>query len=129
MSKMRINETISADEVGMLEDILPEFNSQGKKQRVPLEKIEIVSFSVGKRTYKFKEPLMLESESAEGMLYLTRKEPTLSASGKSWRECENIIREELAMLWEEYALAPNDELTADAISLKNDLLAMVEEVK
>ena len=92
-------------------------------------KMGIVTFSVGGRTYKFKEPLMLESESVGGMLHLTHKEPTLSACGKSWGECANIIQEELAMLWEEYALAPDDELTADAIAFKKDLLGMVEEVK
>jgi hypothetical protein len=92
-------------------------------------KMGIVSFSVGSRTYKFKEPLMLESENIEGELCLTHKELSLSACGTSWGECDKIIREELAMLWEEYAMAPDDELTAGAIVFKNKLLGMVEELK
>ena len=92
-------------------------------------KMGIISFQVGTRTIKFKEPLMLESENMEGGLCLTHKELTLSACGKSVPQCVNIIREELATLWEEYALAPDDELTADAIVFKNKLLAMVEELK
>lgn len=86
----------------------------------------IVSFSVGSKTYKFKEHLMLETENVEGGICLTHKELSLSACGKSWLECSNIIREELATLWEEYALVSDDALTAGAIALKNKLLEMVE---
>ena len=89
----------------------------------------ISTFQVGSKRFRFKDPLMLESENVEGGLCLTHKELTLSACGKSWGECDRIIREELATLWEEYALAPDDELTVDAIALKNKLLGMVDEVK
>ena len=103
-------------------------------------KMGIVTFSVGGRTYKFKKPLMLESEyakiredkdsdSVEDGLCLTHKELSLSACGKSWGKCQDIILEELAMLWEEYALAPDSELIPSAIVFKNKLLAMVEEAK
>ena len=87
-------------------------------------KIGIVSFQVGRETIKFKNPLMLESENVDGGVCLTHKELTLSACWESFLECENIIREELAMVWEDYAMAPNDVLTADAIIRKNQLLAM-----
>ena len=72
---------------------------------------------------------MLESDNAKGGLCLTHKELSLFACGKSWGECDDIIREELALIWEEYALAPDSKLSAGAIALKNKLLAMVEEVK
>ena len=91
--------------------------------------IGIVSFLAGTRIIKFKEPLMLESENMEGGLCLTHKGLSLSACGKSWSECDEIIREELATLWEEYTLAPDDALTPDAIVFKNKLLGMVEEAK
>ena len=71
---------------------------------------------------------MLESEFAGGLLFLTHKELSLSAPGKSWGECNQTIREELAMLWEEYVLASDSELTAGGIALKHKLLEMVEEV-
>ena len=89
----------------------------------------IVSFSVGSKTYKFKEHLMLETVNGEGGICLIHKGLSLSACGKSFSECEEIIREELATIWEEYALVPDDALTAGAIALKNKLLGMVEEAK
>ena len=92
-------------------------------------KMGIVSFLVGTKIYKFKEHLMLESENAENLLCLTHKELKLSACGKSWGECDRIIRDQLALIWGEYAMAPDKELSADAIVLKNKLLAMVEEPK
>ena len=89
----------------------------------------IVSFQVGAKTIKFLKPLMLESKYIDGILYLTHKELSLSASGKYWGEGAKIIQEELAMLWEDYALAPDDELTELGIALKKKLLSMVEGAK
>lgn len=88
----------------------------------------ITTFSVGTRVYRFKEPLTLKRESVEGWLYLTHEDLGLFARGSSWSECDEIIREDLATLWEEYALAPDEELTAGATALKNKLLAMVVEL-
>ena len=92
-------------------------------------KMGIVTFQVEFRAYKFKEPLMLETEHVEGGLCLTHNELCLSACGQSYSECDKIIREELALLWDDYALAPDDELTAFGVALKNKLLAMAEEAK
>jgi hypothetical protein len=89
----------------------------------------IVSFQIGSKTFKFKEPLMFENEKAEGGLCLGHEGLSLSACGSSWSECDNIIRDQIAMLWQDYAFAQDDELTADGVTLKNKLLAMVEEVK
>jgi len=38
-SKMRVKETISADEVGKIEDVLPELNVSGVKAKVSEERI------------------------------------------------------------------------------------------
>ena len=103
-------------------------NNEVRKEKRKMN-ISITSFEVESRTYKFKKPLMLETEYVEGGICLTHKSLSLSACGKSLSECEQIIREELAMLWEEYALAPDDELTAGAIVLKNTLLGTVEGAK
>ena len=89
----------------------------------------VSTFHVGSKRFRFKVPLMLEDEVVEGGRCLTHKGLSLSACGATWSECDKIIREELATLWEEYALASDDELTAGAITLKNKLLGMVEEVK
>mgnify|MGYP001117548839 CR=1 FL=1 len=86
----------------------------------------IISFSVGSRTYKFKEPLMLDNDTADGQLCLSHRGLKLCAYGSSWGECNDQIREQLAMLWEDYALAQDEELTNGAIALKEKLLGMVE---
>ena len=87
----------------------------------------IISFQVGGKTYKFKEPLMLKAKYADGGVCLTHnEEPYLTACDKTFTKCEKIIREELAVIWGEYALAQDNELSAGAIILKNTLLAMVE---
>lgn len=92
--------------------------------------IGIISFKVESRTFKFKEPLMLKAGYVDSGVCLTHnKEPYLTAYDKTFTKCEKIIREELATIWEEYALAPDNELTPSAIALKNKLLAMVEEAK
>ena len=87
----------------------------------------IISFMVRGKEVRFKEPLMLDNEMIDGQLCLSHQELNLFVYGYSWGECNDQIHEELAMLWEEYALAPDEELTEDAIALKEKLLRMVEE--
>jgi len=88
--------------------------------------IGIISFSVGSRSYTFQKPLMLDDEMIDDQLCLSHEKLKLSACGSSWGECDDQIREQLAMLWKDYALAPDAELTKDAIALKEKLLGMVE---
>ena len=91
--------------------------------------IEIVTFTVESRIFKFKKPLKLKTEHIDGGICLTHpKEPYLTACGKTFGECDKIIREQLALIWDDYVLASDDELTADGIALKNKLSAMAEEV-
>lgn len=94
-----------------------------------MSRMGIVTFSARSKTYKFKEPLMLKTEHIGDGICLIHKDLSLSACGKSFSECETIIREELATLWEEYALVPDYDLSLGALIFKNQLLAMVEEVK
>jgi len=89
----------------------------------------IVTFSVGTKHFKFKKPLMLKVEYVDGGVCLTHEDLSLSACGTSFSECDAIIREELAMIWEDYVLAPDDVLAPSGIALKNKLLGMVEEAK
>lgn len=92
--------------------------------------VTILYFPVGAKVYKFKKPLMLdilEGEAIEGGICLSHKELGLSACGVSISDCSAIIIEELAMLWDGYALESDDELTAGGLAFKNMLLSMVEE--
>ena len=91
-------------------------------------KIGIISFKVESRTFKFKKPLILKGECVDGGVCLTHtEEPYLSACEKSLGESEKIIREQLALTWDDYVLTPDNELTADGFILKNKLSAMAEE--
>lgn len=86
----------------------------------------ISTFQVGTKRFRFKEPLMLTDEVVARGCCLTHKGLSLSACGKSWSECVGIIREELATLWEDYVMVPDDALTAAAVILKHRILEMVE---
>ena len=91
-------------------------------------RIGILSFYVGSRKHKFKQPLLLdvlEGEAIEGGMCVSHKELGLSACGPSWAECREIILGELEALWDGYVLAPEDELSTSGIALKNKLQGMV----
>ena len=91
-------------------------------------KLGISDFKVGEKTIKFKTPLLLDISGGPGVTnktYIIHDDLSLAVCGGTLLECDEKIREELEMLWGEYALAPDDELTKDAIALKNKLLAMV----
>ena len=93
-----------------------------------LKQISINSFMVGSKAIRFKEPLILESDSSSGKTWtLSNDELNLMATGKSVAETENKIREQLEMLWEHYAVASDKDLTFVAIKLKNKFKGMVEE--
>jgi len=89
-------------------------------------KIGIITFLVRRRSYRFKEPLILDSGTVDGQLCLSHEELNLYACGSSWGDCEATIRAQLSELWEDYALAPDEELTMGAMDLKEKLLGMVE---
>ena len=92
-------------------------------------RVGIVTFTVESRTYKFKNPLMLKIKLADDGVCLSHiKEPYLFAGDKTFRECIKRIKEQLALIWDDYVLAPDNELSADGIALKNKLSAMAEEV-
>ena len=89
----------------------------------------IVAFAVGIRDIKFKTPLMFETDYIEGGgVTLTHKDLCLTASGKTFTECDKSLRKDLADMWEDYAMAKDENLTAFGIGLKGKLLAMAAEV-
>ena len=90
----------------------------------------IVTFAVGVVEFKFKTPLMFETEYEEGGgVTLTNKELCLTASGKTFTECDKSLRKDLADMWRDYAMAKAENLTPFGIALKGKLLAMTAEVK
>ena len=93
-------------------------------------KLGISDFKVGEKRIKFKTPLLLEPSVVPGaeVMCVFYKDLGLSACDTTLLGCDEIIREELEVLWEEYALAPDDELSEGGIKLKRKLIGMVGEV-
>ena len=90
----------------------------------------IVTFTVGTRDYKFKTPLMFETEYKEGGgITLTHKDLCLTVSGKTFSECDKSLRKDLADIWRDYAMAKDENLTPFGIGLKGKLLTLAVEVK
>lgn len=89
----------------------------------------IVTFAVGVVEFKFKTPLMFETEYKEGGVTLTNKELCLTASRKTFSECDKSLRKDLADMWRDYAMAKDENLTQFGIGLKGKLLTLAAEVK
>ncbi|MBM3476611.1 MAG: hypothetical protein FJX75_25335 [Armatimonadetes bacterium] len=73
-------------------------------------------------------PLLLSVESHDGMVSF--EHPSLgivSHSGESYDDAEQRIAPQLAWLWRTYAMAQDDELSADAMELKQALLSIFRE--
>ena len=90
-------------------------------------RLGISDFEAGGKTIKFKTPLLLdivEGPNIEGGVCVVHDGLGITANENTLLECDAAIREELNLLWIGYALAPSDELTKDALALKNKLLAM-----
>ena len=93
-------------------------------------KLGISDFKVGEKRIKFKTPLLLEPSVVPGaeVMCVFYKDLDLSACDTTLLGCDEIIREELEVLWEEYVEAPDDELTEGGINLKRKLIGMVGRV-
>ena len=87
----------------------------------------IRTFTSNATVYRFKQDLPLVHENYGGLLCLYNKELDIHAFGNSWRECMDDIQEELEFLWENYAMAPDEGMTAGAIELKRKLRSMIVE--
>jgi len=93
-----------------------------------MTEIAILGFKVNGEPKTFKTPLKLiiEEDNEKGKIILSNDELKIWSTGTSFSECVEEIREELEVLWKEYALAPDSKLTRGAIALKRKLLDMVE---
>lgn len=94
-------------------------------------KLGISEFKVGEQTIKFKTPLLLDITKGSGPgggVYVNNDLLDIAAVETTLLECDIIIREELEIMWEEYALVPDDNLSKGAVILKNKLLEMAIEV-
>ena len=73
--------------------------------------------------------LPIEAEELDGMHTARAENIGLDAFAETRAELAGEVREQLAMLWKEYALADDAELTESAQRVKRNLLATFEEAR
>ena len=91
-----------------------------------LNKFSIRQISYENNELKLKYPLVAEVDFVEEMLILQNDDFQLLAIAPTWEDCLTEFNADFYALWEDIALASDDELTHDAIQLKKKLFEIVE---
>jgi len=76
--------------------------------------------------YRFREPLLLNVDYADGVWVYSNEEINLWGTGKRREDALRDLAENFAYLWKEIAEAPDEALDANARRLKAILLALRE---
>ena len=108
------------------------------KKIINVENIEEVDFSTfylqtiehSGRTFEFSKPLELTPELDETQQLYCLEKPELGIDVYAYTrdQLDLELREQIAFLWDTYAMAANEELTGAAIVVKQNLLAALREV-
>lgn len=80
---------------------------------------------VGGQTFHFHNPIVIDVKFENGLLVHEYAPLGIVAYAKSRRESLDYFRSEFLVLWEEFGLADDSELTRDAIELKGRLRSLV----
>jgi hypothetical protein len=99
-------------------------------QEVDLSPIELEYIPYGDRKLHFRNQLVLVPvmDDTEQLYTVSYPELGLETFAYTRHELTDDIKTELVYLWDEYAKVADNELTTDAIALKNSLLAAIEEI-
>jgi hypothetical protein len=100
-------------------------------REVDLSPFYLNEFEYDSYRIKFREPLNLEPclDESKQLFLLQHEKLGIDIFAYTRDELEIAVREELDVLWRNYAKADDSELTEGAIRLKSDLLAAIEEFK
>jgi hypothetical protein len=79
----------------------------------------------GNRTFELKRPLSCRMEYSEGMWVIECADIAARAYDRTREAAINAFAEEFAMLWDDYAQANDDQLAADALTIKHQLIEIV----
>lgn len=91
----------------------------------PVEEIFFDKIHWKKHVLEFKEPLVTQVDFIEKMVVLKNEEYDILIISEGWEDGIREFNEYFMFLWEEYVLAPDEELTKDAIELKKKLNELV----
>lgn len=78
-------------------------------------------------TLELSQPLIIKPSFEDQEVILEFPDFHIIASGVTREQTIRTFEEDFIWLWKEYALVNDDELTSDAIQLKNNLLSMIKE--
>lgn len=95
-----------------------------------LRTIKIDSFGLGGRVIQFKKCLELKEQidvETGSMIYVACPELSIRVYAECQEDMEELIRDELANKWEWLVESDDEELTKDAIDVKNRFLNLVKE--
>lgn len=88
----------------------------------------INNININNKTFVFNNPINFTIEQEIGYYVINYEYLDILAYAKSEEEALENFNIEFDMLWDSYALEEDDNLTYDAILLKQKLLQMVKEV-
>lgn len=119
-------------------DIILDDNEQPKKivnvesiVEIDLSPFYLKSIHYSGRTFTFTKPLELtpDLDETQQLYCLEYNKLGIDVYAYTRDQLDLELREQIAFLWDSYAMADDEELTAAAQQLKNDLLAAIKEVK
>ena len=90
--------------------------------------VKLSKISAFDMTLELYQPLIMEPLYVEQEVILEWPAFHIIASGTTREDAICTFKEDFVWLWKEYALANDNELSPDALQLKNDLLSMVSRV-
>lgn len=91
-----------------------------------LSSVKLSNISAFDTTLELVSPMVIEPSFDDQEVILEYPAFHIIASGETRGQAIRVFEEDFIWLWKEYAQASDNELTADAIQLKNDLLSMIK---
>lgn len=88
------------------------------------ERIPVQDFTYLNRSIKLNSPILLDLHTEDGFNYLSNDEFKLLAEAENYKECVEIIKEQLSTLWEWFVDCPVEELGRSGLEFREKLIAL-----
>jgi hypothetical protein len=100
-------------------------------EEVDLSAFYLQTINFAGRTFEFIKPLelTLELDETQQLYCLEKAELGIDVYAYTRDQLDLELREQIAFLWDTYAMASDEELTGAAITVKQNLLAAIREVQ
>jgi len=120
-------------QITFLRELLPVISAEFQR----LNAIQAVSTLIGPtiaevenagRIFRLNEPILVSEFCDNAIFYCESKPLSILAFGHTIAEARQAFQEDFAMMWDEIAKAPDDQLTLGAKLVKSRFLALVNSV-